>query len=206
MPSRPCAFDKSQNQTPPANSPSDRQPKRVTSRVFPSPPMPSTETSRAPASNRCVSCISGSLRPTNLSRSAGRLWRISLTGSQKSLLLNHPVGFVGIRWGGEQDIAVRHLEQLHRLGDAFQAPVSVRADAYIGALRDGCARGRRQQRLSARCGCHHARGDRFGDTVDLQRLGAALDVGARSSRAAPPDRRAGPTRALRGGLNEPSTS
>ena len=84
MPSTVRAGARSQNHTPPGKSPSHCQPKRVARRVLPQPPMPSTDTSRAPSSKRLANSSKVLWRPTKASRSAGRLCLSSRAGSHRS--------------------------------------------------------------------------------------------------------------------------
>ena len=73
------------------------QPKRVARRVLPVPPMPSTDTRRAPDCEAARQVgQQPRARPTKASRSAGRLCRISRTGSQSVALAHDAVGLVGV--------------------------------------------------------------------------------------------------------------
>ena len=87
-----------------------------------------------------------------------------------------PVAHDAVSLGGvgrrrKHRAGVTDLEQLDRLGDAFQAPVSVRRHPQVD-LAQRSARVGRHKCLPAVGDRHHARRDRLGGTVHLDRLGA----------------------------------
>ena len=101
----------------------------VASRVLPVPPMPSTDTSRAPASKRRASSASASLAADE-GVALGRQAVAHLAQRQPQVATLHDaVDLAPIRRRREGRVVVAGLEQLHRLGDALDAPVAVRLHA-----------------------------------------------------------------------------
>ena len=124
MPSIARACDRSQNQTPPGYSTRRVQAKRVTRRVLPTPPMPSTETSlrrRRSWRRGLDSCC----RPTKVSRSAGKPWR-SCASARDLALPDDAVRLGAVLRSAKADVAAADLEQLDRLLDPVKLPMSVR--------------------------------------------------------------------------------
>jgi hypothetical protein len=138
------------------------------------PPMPSSETIRAPASKRRAKSRNAASRPMNGSRSAGRLWRTSASGS-------HSPG------GGRRDRPCRCRAAARGSGlrrsprtarsalEAFQAPVAMVCRRQLGRAERRLRIGR-QQGLAALRQRHHAGRGRLREAVDLERLGAMRDV------------------------------
>jgi hypothetical protein len=84
------------------------------------------------------------------------------------------------RWRERTQPVHAELEQFDRLVDALQSIVAVALEfgpvGQAGASQRG-ARRRAEQGLPARRERHHARRERFGQALDLDRLGAARHVG-----------------------------
>ena len=99
-------------------------------------------------------------------------------GQPQVALLHHAVDLVGVRRRGERSAGFAHLQQLQRRGQALHAPVAMR-DNTLRDRAQGIARGGGDQGLSTQRGGHHAGGQRFADTVHLQRLGAQRHIGGR---------------------------